>query len=598
MDTSTPVGTWYLVANKFRLELSIQAAIGGYSGTIKNEGGAPEPLDNITWDAAGRWLEFRRNGPGFFQWYRICLTYGVMAGRFSHSGAAAKPPLTAFTSHVTGWSPNWLDSGSVPRTWNLTINHTFNAVLRIDRDGSNALVGRLKVFANTALPQPLAEELEDDLTAIAWDGTNIAFTRSAGFTQVYQGKANGRFISGTFTHNGGAPLPWNGTRGEVLGFGLGSRLAQRNAWQEATRARIVNLTEGMRLANVGIPPVTVSDQGPAGLFLGGFPAERDDDPNTWPANYTLRKLQFSVPPGSRFDPATPPPPRVYNGLLATPAGPPPPGGFRAVVAVNGHGGSAQQIMTSNDEFFWYGESAARRDLIVLAIDIGHRPKWNTGPIVHPPIIDAGFADSNWEEDGERAFSVRRAIDWLLSQPNVRKDRLFMFGLSLGGEVTTITSGLDPRIEMAIVTGFSPDMRVMDLHGNHPCYLWDHADIHEYLDVSDWEALTAPRPLVVETGKVDFTFSSHTPPFSADKQLTRRARAAYGADASKLIHYLHYDVHHFHVGAANPSNPGRPQGVLAAAVINPIGLGDQTWQTDGSTNLRSPSLYHLMNEFLP
>jgi len=142
------------------------------------------------------------------------------------------------------------------------------------------------------------------------------------------------------------------------------------------------------------------------------------------------------------------------------------------------------------------------------------------------------------------------------------------------------------------------MHVMDLHGNHPCYLWDHADIHEYLDVSDWEALSAPRPLLVETGQADPTFSSRNPAFSADKQLTRRARAAYGPDAAKLIHYLHYDVHHFHVGAANPTNPGRPQGVLAAKIINPIAPGDQTWQTDGSTTLRSPSLYHLMNEFLP
>ena len=112
--------------------------------------------------------------------------------------------------------------------------------------------------------------------------------------------------------------------------------------------------------------------------------------------------------------------------------------------------------------------------------------------------------------------------------------------------------------MGFVPGFSPDMHVMDLHGNHLCYLWDHADIHEYLDVSDWESLTAPRPLLVETGRADPTFSSRTPPFPADKQLTRRGRAAYGPDAGKLIHYLHYDVHHFHVAAANQTNPGRPR----------------------------------------
>ena len=487
-------------------------------------------------------------------------------------------------------SPTWLDSDMVPRTWDLTINTTFKAVLRIDRDDHQVLRGRIKVFGP-------AEELEDDLTSIAWDGTHLSFTRRAGFTQVYTGTAIGRFISGTFTHNGGAPAQWNGTRAQVLGFGLGSRLPQRDAWQSATRARIVNLTEGMRLANVGIPTITARAT-PANQMLGGFPPERDDDPNHWPANYTLQKLTFSVSPGSRFDPANPPPPRVFIGYLARPTGPVPPGGFRAVVAVNGHGGSSQQCMTSSDGPHWYGESAARRRLIVLALDIGHRPKWQTGPIVNPPIVDAGYPDSNWEEDGERAFSVRRAIDWLLAQPNVRRDRVFMWGLSLGGEITTITSGLDPRIGMALVCGFSPDMHVMDLLGNHPCYKWDHADIHEYLDVSDWEALTAPRPLVVETGEADGTFSARHPPFAGDKQLTRRARAAYGADAAKLIHYLHYDAHHPHVGALNPTNPNRPQNVLAAAIIGPINAGDQTWQTDGTTVVRSQSVYHLMNEFLP
>jgi len=599
MDTSTPVGTWFLLANASRLELSLHAMGGGFAGTVKNEGGAPEPVDDVTWDAATRWLEFRRNGPGFFQWYRICLTYGVMAGRFSHSGAAAKPAYTSYASHVTGWSPQWLDSGIVPRTWNVTINGSFDAVLRVDRDAHGVLVGRLKVYDDSANPGP-QEELEDDLAALAWDGTSLSFHRNGpGFTQAYTGTTNGRFITGTFTHNGGAALPWNGARGEVLGFGLGSRLAQRAAWQEAMRARVVNLTEGMRLANVGIPAIAVQNQGAVGLFTGGgYPPERDDDPNTWPPNYTLQRLKFTVHPGSRFHPAHPPAAREFFGYLATPNGPAPAGGFRAVVAVNGHGGSAQAVMTSSDEYFWYGDSAARRSLIVLALDIGHRPKWAYPGVTHPEVVDAGYTDSNWEEDGERAFSVRRAIDWLVTQPNVRRDRVFMAGLSLGGEVTTIVTGLDPRIAMGFACGYSPDMHVMDVNGNHPCYRWDHADIHEYLDASDWEALTAPRPLVVETGAVDGTFSPRNPPFSADKQVTRRARAAYGPDAGKLIHYLHYDVHHFHAGAANPTNPGRPQNVLVPSHIDAAAPGDQTWQTDGTTAVRSPSVYHLMNELLP
>ena len=54
------------------------------------------------------------------------------------------------------------------------------------------------------------------------------------------------------------------------------------------------------------------------------PPERDDNPVAVPAAYTLQHLRFSVSSGSRFDPANPPPPRVYEGYLAAPtAGPPP-----------------------------------------------------------------------------------------------------------------------------------------------------------------------------------------------------------------------------------------------------------------------------------
>jgi hypothetical protein len=572
VDASTPEGTWYLLANGFRLELSLQLLNNVWSGTIKNEGGPVEALDQITWDATGRWLEFRRNGPGFFQWYRMSLTYGVVAGRFSHVAAAPKPGLTSYTGHVTGWSPTWLDTDLVLMTWNLTINTNFKAVLRLDRDSTRVLRGRLKVFGPT-------EELEHDLRSITWNGTNLRFTRQTpNITQVFTGVASGRFISGFFTHNGGSPAPWDGARAEVLGFGLGSRLSKRGQWQTATRARVVNLTEGMRIPGVGIPAVSVTAQ-PTQQLLSTFPGERDDDPTSWPPNYSLQKLTFSVSPGSRFDPTNPPPPRTFEGYLATPMSAVPPGGFRAVVVVNGHGGSAQQC-------------------IVLAVDIGHRPKWGLPGVMHSPIVDSGYPDSNWEEDGERSFSLRRAIDWLLSQPNVRNDRLFMWGHSLGGEVTTITSGLDPRIALSIVCGFSPDMHFMDINGNHFCYRWENADIHEYLDVSDWEALTAPRHLVVETGQGDFTFSGRHPPFAGDKQLVRRARAAYGADSAKLIHYLHYDGHHPHVGDANPTHPSRQRNVLAAAVTDPIADGDQTWQSDATTTVRSPSLYALMNQILP
>ena len=181
---------------------------------------------------------------------------------------------------------------------------------------------------------------------------------------------------------------------------------------------------------------------------------------------------------------------------------------------------------------------------------------------------------------------------------MRSDRIFIQGLSMGGEVTTIGAAMDPRISFAMAAGYSPDMNVMDHHGNHPCYRWNRANIHEYIDLSDYEGLIAPRPLVVETGIIDPTFSALTTPFSADKQVTRRARLAYGPDADQLIHYLHYDSHNFHIGDANPTIPSRPQGVLAAQVTAPSSTSDLAWQTSSATTLRSPTLYHLMNELVP
>jgi hypothetical protein len=40
MEASTPIGTWYLLANVSRLELTITPLDLGFAATIANEGGA------------------------------------------------------------------------------------------------------------------------------------------------------------------------------------------------------------------------------------------------------------------------------------------------------------------------------------------------------------------------------------------------------------------------------------------------------------------------------------------------------------------------------------------------------------------------------
>jgi hypothetical protein len=217
-----------------------------------------------------------------------------------------------------------------------------------------------------------------------------------------------------------------------------------------------------------------------------------------------------------------------------------------VLAVNGHGGSAWQTLDPDSAYFWYGDAFARRGYVVLAVDVsrrppGHRgddPARGNGP--RPAVRAAGF-DPDWEEDGERAWDAMRGLDHLLPRPEVDARRVLVMGLSMGGEVSTIVGGLEPRLAVSLPAGYSPDLGVMLHHGNCPCWRWRHAELREYVDVSDFYALTAPRPLLIQTGKADHIFSAFRPPFAADKQVVRRARVAYGA--GPLVHYLHDDAHH-------------------------------------------------------
>jgi len=273
-------------------------------------------------------------------------------------------------------------------------------------------------------------------------------------------------------------------------------------------------------------------------------------------------------------------------------------------------------MRGTDELYWYGDAFARRGFVVLAVDISHRPRVDrrtpymndplypdpdtgddpaqgNGP--HPAVKAAGF-DSDWEEDGERAWDAMRGLDYLLEQIFVDASRVLVTGLSMGGEITTIAGALDPRLSLSIPAGFSPDLGVMLYNGNHPCWRWLHADLREYVDASDFYALTAPRPLVIETGKVDFTFSRFAAPFAADKQILRRARLAYGGEIGNVEHYLHYDQHRYHVGDVNPTHTSETN-VRIPEVVEPTAPWSYAWESDNRTFPSRGNLFETVSFFL-
>jgi hypothetical protein len=185
------------------------------------------------------------------------------------------------------------------------------------------------------------------------------------------------------------------------------------------------------------------------------------------------------------------------------------------------------------------------------------------------------------------------------------------GLSLGGEVATIVAALEPRFSMAIPSGWSSDTGVFYFN-SHGCAHWVNANSREYIDTSDYHALIAPRPLIVQTGKRDHTyskvnnafFSDHPARFAGDKTVARRSRKAYGDERDNFIHYLHYDEHRYHFGDV-PSTDNEPdylQGYepfVRKSSVNEPGprLPESlTWQTDPSTRNTNRTLFDYIRDF--
>lgn len=631
------VGTWYLRAGGSPHTAAIAHNARNYRGKFVNEAGESEILSEISWDPASGVWEFCRTGQDFQQWFHGTVSEGIFTGRCCTTPRdAERPALASYHEHVTGWNSTILDKDIVPRTYDVILNGSARASLRLDRDEQGHLLGQLKVVATRtkAAWDAAGEEAEYDLEVLHWDGEQLRFVRRAsGLNETYTGQVQGNRITGTCTRDT-QTFAWQGTRAEVLGYGLAPRsIEQRLQWQSRARRQLAHLlmagnpaplARACHVLNADLPPLT----DPSATL-----ANRDDDPEHWPQDYTRTELffQYTLPNPYGSGEIV----RQSHAWLAIPtAEPARQEGYPAVLAFNGHasptkGCGAWAMLDPHDEVYWYGEAFARRGFVVLTLDISHRPPedrsalysdqlqgsdpWH-GNGLHPAIAAPEFPhDSAWEEDGERAWDAMRALDLLLSGqlgPRVDPRRVLATGLSLGGEVATIFGALDPRVSLVISAGFSPDLAVMKYRKNHPCWQWLHADVVEYLNTSDLHALIAPRPLIVETGKTDATFSTFSPPFAADKQVIRKSRAAFGDEQGHLVHYLHDQTagesgHRYRVGDRRASPGQETRAGITLPTIDapaPEARWSLDWQCDAQTIIpdlagkEAPTLFDYIDFF--
>lgn len=590
--------TFHLAIAQLRYTLVLPSAPGAANGSVTAPTGAVSAIDSADGpDDQGR-LSVHLTLDGKPSWLRARVVDGVLVGRWAPGALADTPSKLDYQGHATGWNQGFFDQGTA-RVFDVATSGGHRATLRLDRRADGTPFGRWKTYSSVT-NGTVDEGPEVDLAIDKWEGDNLVFqVDEDGDPRDCVATITGRTLDGTCVYAG--VVSWiTGDRAELLTYGLVPRDPDdRLSYQHRTRGAL----RALMMAGDPTPTaITVESLGEVKPPSSGAPPpDRDDDLDSHAADYVRRELVMHVTYADPY--GGPDVVRDVHGWLAVPTGVPPAGGFPAVVALNGHAGSAYRVLDPTSETYWFGDAYARRGKVVLAVDISHRPladrddlygdydggdEPGVGNGPHPAIRSAGF-DADWEEDGERVADARLARTLLAQLDYVDASRVLVTGISLGAEVTTYAAALDAGFVGAVSAGFSPDLYVLALHGNHECWRWRHADVREYLGVSDLHALIAPRPLLVETGKTDGLFSSLPVPFGSDKQVMRRSRVAYGADASAIAHYLHYDVHHYHVGDVDPTK------VVEAGVRVPVAMdadpaGSTDWQTNGDTWAAYPTLF--------
>ena len=143
--------------------------------------------------------------------------------------------------------------------------------------------------------------------------------------------------------------------------------------------------------------------------------------------------------------------------------------------------------------------------------------------------------------GKYVWDARRALDYLVSRPEVDRARIGMIGHSLGGQETLFTAAADTRIKAAVSSCGFASLAVLErdriLH-NFALFVPGLAEAGDYGAVL---ALVAPRPFLVAARTADPIF-----PRDGIEATVAAARAAYAAQgaADRLGTFYEDGAHEF------------------------------------------------------
>jgi dienelactone hydrolase len=303
------------------------------------------------------------------------------------------------------------------------------------------------------------------------------------------------------------PVLWTRTRWESaplrMTFSASSR-KEAEVWQKRLRAKVIEL-------------------------LGGFPTSRGPlnagtvDVKEFP-DYKRERFVFTSRPGMEV-----------AGYLLTPTQAKQP--FATMVCVPGHGYGADDLVGLDEKGnertapagyqHDFAIQVVKKGMAAVAIEpmaFGCRRDPTTkkhGPGASACQPAAGAALLLGETMiGWRVWDVIRTVDWIETRKELDAKRVGCMGISGGGTCTLFSTALEPRIRVAMVSGYLNIFRDCILSLSH-CIDNYVPGILNWAEMYDVAGLIAPRPLFAESGTLDPIF-----PIAASKESFARVQKVY------------------------------------------------------------------------
>ena len=163
---------------------------------------------------------------------------------------------------------------------------------------------------------------------------------------------------------------------------------------------------------------------------------------------------------------------------------------------------------------------AQMGFVVLTYDaIGHGERMVPGNVHHEggyALLPLGETIAGW-----MVWDSMRAVDYLLTLPDVDPARIGITGNSGGGLNTLFTSAIDPRISAAVVVGYTFEFNNWLKYAGTHCTCTQLPGIFRAMEWFEIAGLIAPRPLMMLQGDHDDIF-----PISGARRSGRRTEAIY------------------------------------------------------------------------